>query len=55
MLILSLSLVSCGEKKVEDKVSEKTINSEQKQIEVSKKINDEMKDDIKDISDKVES
>jgi len=55
MLVLSLFLVSCGEKKVEDKSVEKTTNSEQKQIETSKKINEEMKDDIADISEKMKN
>ncbi len=55
MIILCISLSSCGEEKIEDKINDNVTTSEEKEIEVAEKINAEMKDDIKDISDKVAS
>ena len=55
MLVLSLSLSSCGNEKAEEKIDNKVTNQEEKQIEISEKINNEMKDGIKEISDKIAS
>ena len=56
MLVLSLSISSCDEEKIEDKkVNDKEIILEDKEIEVAEKIKNEMKDGIKEISDKIAS
>ena len=59
VLVLILSLSSCWEEKVEDKIMEETtaqIQEEtQEQIDAVQKIEEEMEADIKDISEKLES
>ena len=55
VLVLVLSLSSCGEEKIEDKIVEEITAQVQEEIDTVQQIEEEMEADIKDISEKLES